>query len=58
MTVGSRKAYSQLKDYLTRFAAQGVCLLNVDSFHLKTLIVDDELIAEGSFNWLSASRNE
>ncbi len=33
-------------------------LVTMSSIHLKTVIVDDELIAEGSFNWLSASRDE
>lgn len=29
-----------------------------DDFHQKTLIVDNNLIAEGSFNWLSSSASE
>ncbi len=33
-------------------------LVTMSSIHLKTVLVDDELIAEGSFNWLSASRDE
>lgn len=33
-------------------------LVTIPSIHLKTVVVDDELIAEGSFNWLSASRDE
>lgn len=33
-------------------------LLSLSNIHLKTVLVDDETIAEGSFNWLSASRDE
>jgi phosphatidylserine/phosphatidylglycerophosphate/cardiolipin synthase-like enzyme len=33
-------------------------LITLSDFHQKTVIVDDSLIAEGSFNWLSASRDE
>jgi len=33
-------------------------LITMHDIHLKTVIVDDEMIAEGSFNWLSASREE
>jgi phosphatidylserine/phosphatidylglycerophosphate/cardiolipin synthase-like enzyme len=33
-------------------------LLTVSDIHLKTVVVDDDTIAEGSFNWLSASRDE
>jgi hypothetical protein len=33
-------------------------LVTIPKVHLKTVVVDDELIAEGSFNWLSASRDE
>lgn len=32
-------------------------LVTIEKFHLKTVIVDSDLIAEGSFNWLSATRN-
>jgi len=36
----------------------GVNLKVVDGIHNKTLIVDDSLLVEGSFNWLSAVRDE
>ena len=35
-----------------------VHLCHSDDIHLKTLIVDDDIIAEGSFNWISATRDE
>lgn len=35
-----------------------VCLRILKGIHNKTLVVDDCLFAEGSFNWLSASRNK
>lgn len=33
-------------------------LVALSDIHLKTVLVDDELIAEGSFNWFSACRDE
>lgn len=33
-------------------------LIPISGLHQKTLVVDDHLIAEGSFNWTSASRDE
>jgi phosphatidylserine/phosphatidylglycerophosphate/cardiolipin synthase-like enzyme len=33
-------------------------LIPLSDIHLKTVIIDDTTIAEGSFNWLSASRDE
>lgn len=36
----------------------GVKLLIVDRIHQKTLLRDDDTLIEGSFNWLSAVRNE
>lgn len=32
--------------------------ITMPNIHLKTVLVDDQLITEGSFNWLSASRDE
>ena len=39
-------------------AENHVCLQILKGIHNKTLVVDDCLFAEGSFNWLSASRNK
>lgn len=36
----------------------GAMVFNVDRIHNKTLCVDDSVIIEGSFNWLSALRNK
>lgn len=33
-------------------------VLSLSDIHLKTVVIDDVRIAEGSFNWLSASRDE
>ncbi|MGE3317846.1 MAG: phospholipase D-like domain-containing protein [Candidatus Berkiella sp.] len=33
-------------------------VMPTEHLHQKTLLVDDHLIAEGSFNWMSASRDE
>lgn len=49
--------YSRLGDYLDSLHSETIYLIGHDNFHLKTLIIDDEVIAEGSFNWLSATRN-
>lgn len=31
--------------------------IDLEYFHRKTLVIDDELISEGSFNWLSSASN-
>lgn len=36
----------------------GVILKIIDGIHNKSLIVDDDFLVEGSFNWLSAVRDE
>ena len=36
----------------------GVEVILLSRIHNKTLAVDDRLLIEGSFNWLSASRDE
>lgn len=36
----------------------GAKLITYKGIHNKTICVDDKLLIEGSFNWLSASRNE
>ena len=46
-----------LRDFLTTVNYSNLNLITLDNFHLKTVIIDDDLIAEGSFNWLSASRD-
>lgn len=45
------------QDFLKRLRLPNIHLVTVTNMHLKTIIIDDSLIAEGSFNWLSASRN-
>ncbi len=48
--------YAALEHYLNSLHSKTVHLIGYPDFHLKTLIIDDEVIAEGSFNWLSATR--
>jgi phosphatidylserine/phosphatidylglycerophosphate/cardiolipin synthase-like enzyme len=48
----------EFRDFLASIRSHNVHLLAISHFHLKTIVVDNELIAEGSFNWLSASRDE
>lgn len=37
---------------------QGVDLVIADGIHNKTILVDDKVLIEGSFNWLSATRDK
>lgn len=53
----------QLEQYLAQVnAPQHIFLIRMSNLHQKTILVDDNhtnsLIAEGSFNWLSAARDE
>lgn len=53
----------QLENYLAQVnAPQHIFLIRMSNMHQKTILVDDNhtnsLIAEGSFNWLSAARDE
>lgn len=50
---GDKKASTEQEKLKTA----GARLIVTRKIHAKTLIVDDKLISEGSFNWLSASRN-
>lgn len=45
------------KAFLNKFRSSQIHLIPMENIHLKTIIVDDDTIAEGSFNWLSASRD-
>lgn len=50
---------SSFKNYLgSLLNSEFMHLVPVSDIHLKTVIIDDTTIAEGSFNWLSASRDE
>ena len=44
--------------FLRSIRVSNIYLVKANNFHSKTIIVDDQLIAEGSFNWLSAARYE
>lgn len=50
--------YPRLTSYLNKINSSFIHMIDHSNFHLKTLIVDDEVITEGSFNWLSAVRDE
>lgn len=39
-------------------AKNGINIKAINGIHNKTLIVDDTILVEGSFNWLSATRDE
>lgn len=48
---------NQFKTFLARLASPKLQVVTVPDMHLKTIIVDEDTLAEGSFNWLSATRN-
>jgi hypothetical protein len=49
---------SILQSYFNRFLISGkVHLLPANNFHTKILIVDDKIMSQGSYNWLSADRD-
>lgn len=50
-------AQSNFLTFLRQANCPNVHLFQTRNFHLKTIIVDDSEIAEGSFNWLSAVRD-
>ncbi len=58
VTSSQSRDYQALEEYLHKIHSENIYLIDHINFHLKTLIIDDEVIAEGSFNWLSATRNE
>ncbi len=52
------KGIDEFIDFLNRLDSPYVHLVLTANFHLKTIIVDDKEMCEGSFNWLSAVRDE
>lgn len=49
---------NNFKQYIAKLRFPQLHVIALPHIHLKTIIVDEKLIAEGSFNWLSASREE
>lgn len=50
-----------LKDFsafLAKLNSPKLHLIPIANIHLKTIIIDEDIIAEGSFNWLSATRDD
>lgn len=58
VTSSQNHDYPRLASYITKINSDCIHIIDHSNFHLKTLIVDDEVITEGSFNWLSAVRDE
>jgi len=48
---------NDFRNFLQSLHLPNIHIISVANMHLKTIIVDEMIIAEGSFNWLSASRN-
>ncbi len=47
----------ELQQFLEQLNVTNIHLISINNFHLKTVIIDDQEISEGSFNWLSAARD-
>lgn len=58
ITSSRSPGFDEFKRYLSSLPRTAVYLIGYPKFHLKTVIADDSVIAEGSFNWLSATRFE
>lgn len=54
----SSEALGSFDAFLSQLNSPKIHLIPLENIHLKTMIIDDLLIAEGSFNWLSASRHQ
>ncbi len=50
--------HARARDGRAALVQAGVQVKVVEQIHNKTICIDDEVLIEGSFNWLSASRNE
>ncbi|MEK6731402.1 MAG: phospholipase D-like domain-containing protein [Pseudomonadota bacterium] len=48
---------TNFQEYIRQLQSSNIQILAIEPFHLKTIVVDDNEIAEGSFNWLSAMRD-
>jgi phosphatidylserine/phosphatidylglycerophosphate/cardiolipin synthase-like enzyme len=46
------------RNFLSKVNSPKIHLIAASNIHLKTIIIDENLIAEGSFNWLSAARDD
>ena len=49
---------NSFRNFLSKVNSPNIYLIPVSHIHLKTIIIDYRTIAEGSFNWLSAMRDE
>lgn len=52
------KKAAEYKEAKALLASSGAIIREAPNIHNKTLIIDYDVIVEGSFNWLSASRNQ
>ncbi len=55
---GNDKHLIQFQEYVKSLNMTNIQVITAQNFHLKTIIIDEEVIAEGSFNWLSAANNK
>jgi hypothetical protein len=54
---GEPDSLEDFSHFLDRLHSSKIHLISMTHIHLKTITVDEDTIAEGSFNWLSATRN-
>ena len=52
------ESIASFKAFLSAVSSPKINLITIHNIHLKTIIIDDALISEGSFNWLSAMRDD
>lgn len=50
--------HARARDGRAALVRAGAQVKEVEQIHNKTICIDDEILIEGSFNWLSASRSE
>ena len=49
---------AQFRDFIATANLPKIQIITISNFHLKTIVIDTDIIAEGSFNWLSAMRDD
>lgn len=49
---------AQFRDFIANANLPKIQIITISNFHLKTIIIDNNMISEGSFNWLSAMRDD
>ena len=56
--LAANRGLQKFEQFLFKVQSNQIFLIKVESFHQKTIVIDDKELSEGSFNWLSAARHE